>query len=227
VVTMVKTSETRSKKRGGRIREFLRGRDKGYVALSFAAALPILLLVIGIIVQYALLVHAQLTVERAVQAGARSAMTALPVDPAIGDAGGPEYVARSIMMTLESLSPAGTEVSTNSETVAAALTALGMTLPDRYTQRFTYAENATQISIQPIDGNGVPIQVTDFSKVAAPRVRLTVQYDYQVKVPLLAVALGRVDVIDGVSGRFRTLTATLDVQLSHGREAPTDGVGVP
>ena len=153
-----------------------------------------------------LLVHAQLTVDRAVEAGARSAMTALPADPAIGDAGGPDYVTRSILMTLESLSPAGADISAESETVANALTALGMTLPDRYTARYTYAGEATQITIQPIDGNGVPMQVADFSKVAAPRVRLTVQYNFKVTVPLVGVALGQAGTVDGVSGRFAQLT---------------------
>ncbi len=39
------------------------------MAVSFAASLPVLLLLVGIIVQYALVVHAQLTLDRAVQAG--------------------------------------------------------------------------------------------------------------------------------------------------------------
>jgi hypothetical protein len=208
--------------------QFLRGRDKGYLAISFAASLPILLLLIGIIVQYALLINAQLTLDRAVQAGARSAMTALPVDAAIGEAGGPAYVARSIRMTLESLSPAGTDVSGESETVAEALTALGMTLPDRYRQRYTYAEEATQITILPLDGNGREMEGwVDYSKIAAPRVRMTVQYDFKVTVPLWGTVLGRADTVDGVSGRFLRMSSTLDVQLSHGREAPTNGVGEP
>jgi hypothetical protein len=217
-MVMRKTTDVRSKKHEAR---------RGYVAVTFMLSLPILLLLIGVIVQYALLIQAQLTVERAVQAGARSAMTALPVDATIGDAGGPNYVARSMLMTLESLSPAGADVSADAQTVADALRALGINLPDRYEQRYTYAEMATQYTIQPLDQNGIPMQMADFSKAAAPRVRLTVQYDYKVSVPLWGVLLGRADTVDGVSGRFRTLTATLDVQLSHGREAATNSVGVP
>jgi hypothetical protein len=210
-----------------RLAKFLRGRDRGYLAVSFAASLPILMLLIGIIVQYAMLVHAQLALDRAVQAGARSAMTALPVNPDIRDPGGRNFVERSIRMTLESLSPAGVNVSSESESVAEALMALGMTLPDRYVQRYTYAEEATQITIQPINGSGIPIWIGNYSERAAPRIRLTVEYDFKVTVPLVGMALGRVDTVDGVSGRFRRLRSSIEVQLSHGREASTDSVGVP
>jgi hypothetical protein len=198
-----------------KLRALLRGRDSGTVTLTFALSLPILLLLIGILVQFALLANAQLALDRAVHAGARSAMTSLPVDPAIGDAGGPANVERSVRMILESLSPASPETpTTEAQTVAQALQALGAALPDRYVERYSYAHRATVISIVPIDGTQA-----NFARERAPRVRLTVQYDFRVTVPILGVFLGRVDTVAGVQGRFRTLTSTVDVQLSPGREA--------
>lgn len=203
------------KRLAAKLRALLRGRDRGTVTLTFALSLPILLLLIGILVQFALLANAQLTLDRAVQAGARSAMTSLPVDAAIGDAGGPANVERSVRMILESLSPASPETpTTEAQTVAEALQALGATLPDRYVERYSFAHRATVITIVPIDGTQL-----NFAQDRAPRVRLTVQYDFRITVPILNVFLGRIDTVAGVEGRFRTLTSTVDVQLSPGREA--------
>ena len=56
--------------------------DRGTVAVTFLLSLPILLFIIAIFVQYALIVNAQLVIDRAVQAAARTAMTALPTNPA-------------------------------------------------------------------------------------------------------------------------------------------------
>jgi hypothetical protein len=97
-----------------------------------------------------------------------------------------------------------------------------MTLPDRYAQRYTYAQQATQVTIVPLVVNGA-----NYAQSAAPRVRITVAYDFQLTVPLLKDLIGRTDTVAGVTGRFLKLSSTLDVQLSHGREAGTDGFGQP
>src|SRR6185295_12928208 len=98
--------------------------------------------------------------------------------------------------------------------------------PDRYTARYTFAESATIVTIQPIDDNGSPIGVAAFATQRAPRIRLTVTYDFQITVPVINM-IGRTDTVAGITGRFRTLTSTLDVQLSPGREAPTGAEGTP
>jgi TadE-like protein len=202
-----------------KLRRQLRGRDTGTVTLTFAFCLPILLLLIGVLVQFALLINARLTLQRAVQAGARSAMTSLPTDQNIGDPGGAAFVGRSIRMTLESLSPASPDAATGeAQSVADALQQLGATLPNQYVQRYTYGQEAAVIQITPIDANGAEVAVTDFSKVAAPRVRLTVQYQFQLTVPVVRAAIGQLGTVGGINGRFITLTSSLDVQLSPGRE---------
>ena len=202
--------------------QLLKGRDRGTVAITFLLSLPILMTVIGVLVQYTLLANAKLTVDRAVQAAARSAMTALPTDPVIDTRGGPALVQRAALMTLEALSPVSPEVSADGMTVADALAQVGANPPASYAARYSYAQQATQLAILPIDGTGM-----NYAASAAPRVRITVQYDFQLTVPLLKDVIGRTATVAGITGRFLTLTSSLDVQLSHGREAPTDGVGDP
>ena len=80
-----KTTDERQKGFVGKYLRLLKGRDKGTVAITFLLSLPILLTVIGVLVQYALLANAQLTLNHAVQSAARSAMTALPTDPNLGE----------------------------------------------------------------------------------------------------------------------------------------------
>jgi len=200
----------------------LKGRDKGTVAITFLLSLPILLTVIGVLVQYALLANAQLTLNHAVQSAARSAMTALPTDPNLGERGGPTLVERSALMTLESLSPAAADVSNEGVAVAGALAQAGVNPPASYAARYNYAQQATRMDISPLGGTN-----TDYPRMAAPRVRITVWYDFHLTVPLLKDVVGRTDTVAGVSGRFLRLTSFLDVQLSPGRQAPTNGVGDP
>ncbi len=200
----------------------LHGRDKGTVAITFLLSLPILLAILGILVQYALLVNARLTVDRAAQAAARSAMTALPTDPIIGEAGGNGYVERAALMILEALSPASPQVSLDGQAVADALAQVGANPPATYAARYAYAQGATRVTITRIDGSG-----ETYPRTAAPRVRITVQYDFQLTAPFINAAVGRSDTVAGVTGRFLTLTSTLDVQLSHGRQAVTFGSGRP
>jgi Flp pilus assembly protein TadG len=212
-------------------RKFLRlfkGHDKGTVAVTFLLSLPILLTVIGVLVQYALLANARLTVDRAVQAAARSAMTALPTDPVIGEPGGAAYVERSAFMILESLSPASPQGgSTDGIMVAAALQDVGANPPASYAARFNYAQQATRITIEPINSSNGVVPAMDYPRTAAPRVRITVTYDFQLTVPLLKNLTGRSDTVAGITGRFTRMTSSLDVQLSHGRQAPTNAFGEP
>jgi hypothetical protein len=111
--------------------------------------------------------------------------------------------------------------------VADALTQLGMTLPNGYVQRYTYAEQATEITIEPVDNVGVRMEGEDYSKMEAPRVRLTVTYDFKLTVPLWGMVFGREDTVDGVTGRFLRMTSSTLVQLSHGREGGSDVGGTP
>jgi len=138
----------------------LKGRDKGTVAITFLLSLPVLLTVIGVLVQYALLANARLTLDRAVAAAARSAMTSLPTDAALDNlplSTSSNNVNRSALMILESLSPVSQDITSDATTVADALAQVGVNVPPTYAARYSFAQNASQVSITPLDVNNVPI----------------------------------------------------------------------
>ena len=200
--------------------------DKGTVAVTFLLSLPILMTVIGILVQYALLANARITLDRAAAAAARSAMTSLPTDPAIdwlplgtGDAN----VKRSALMILESLSPVSENITSEATTVAEALTQVGVAVPATYAARYAFAQSATNVELAPLNENGAP-----YARSRSPRVRITISYDFKLTVPFVSSLIGREATVAGVTGRYFTLTSTLDnVQLSPGRETPTNAAGEP
>jgi hypothetical protein len=126
-------------------------------------------------------------------------------------------------MALEPLSPVSPNVSTDGATVSAALGQAGVSVPATYAVRFSYAQYATEIDIQPLDANDNPIPEPVFAQTAAPRIRITIYYTFQLTVPLVNTFIGRSDMVGSVNGRFFTLTSSQIVQLSDGREA---GYGV-
>jgi hypothetical protein len=210
-------------------------RDKGTVAITFLMSLPILLAIIGILVQYALLVNARLTLDRAVAAAARSAMTSLPTDPTIdrnpadgAPLDGLANVQRTASLSLEPLSPAAGFITFDASNVSQALSQIGVPLPDGFAARYSYAQTAHSVQIDPIDINGnLQANGVNFARTAAPRIRLTVRYDFQLTVPFASLLIGRPDTVAGLNGRFLTLSSARDVQLSDGREAPTNANGEP
>ncbi len=206
---------------------WFKGRDKGTVAVTFLLSLPLLLLVIGIFVQYALLINAQLVVDRAVAAAARAAMTSLPTDPAIDPTNGPNNVARAARMVLETISPNSAMSTSEAAAMQDAIQAANITLPQGFVGRYSYAENATTVTITPIDGQGSISGNANYAQEAGPRVRITVSYNFQMTVPAVNGFVGQSDMISGLNGRFKTMTASLDVQLSPGREAASNNAGDP
>jgi Flp pilus assembly protein TadG len=212
----------------------LRGRDRGTVAITFLLSLPLLMLIIGLLVQLSLLVNARLTLDRAATAAARSAMTSLPADPVIDQVDGMSNVRRAAYIALAPISPVAPAASTDGETVGQALAALSggnSALPRNFAGRYTYAEAATLVEVDPIDANGVVLPMEDFSRAAAPRIRLTLRYDFRLTVPLINMPLvavfGRSGTVAGITGRFFTISTTREVQLSPGREVPTGITGEP
>jgi len=196
-----------------KFRTHLKGRDKGTVAVTFALSLPILLLLIGVIVQWALIANARLSINRAANAAARTAMTTLPTDPLL-ERGGPDMVRRSALIILASLSPAappGFDATADSQEVAQALADCSLKLPDRYALRYTHADQATALDLQPGDW-------TQFTRQHAPEVTLTLTYKFRLTVPG-ASFVGQRETVGGIDGYYLTMTAVRHVQLSDGREA--------
>ncbi len=204
------------------------GHDRGSSAVTFILAFPILLLILGILVQYVLLINAHLTLDRALAAAARSAMTSLPTDPAGDSIHGPDNVRRTATLALEPLSPAAPNSSPEADTVADSLAQLGVPVPSTFATRYAYAQSATSVEIDPIDANGNIVGAgINYASAAGGRARITVRYDFRLTVPLFGTMIGRLDTIGGLAGRYQTLSSTIDVQLSDGREVATNGSGEP
>jgi Flp pilus assembly protein TadG len=237
----------------GRFINLFKGRDKGTVAVTFLLSLPIFFLVVAIIVQYALLANARLTLDRAIASAARAAMTSLPTNPATEDIDGPGNVKKAACLILTPISPvAPNSGSTDSQALADALGQLGISVSPGFANRYAFADIATTITIQRIDQNNNPIDSPvsinvyhppnsspppsgatsglsglPLSKAAGARVRITISYPFRLTVPAARDLIGGSGPVAGVPGRFFTLTAVRDVQLSDGREVPINAMGEP
>jgi hypothetical protein len=201
-----------------RVMGWLKGHDRGTVAVTFLLSLPIFLTIMMIVIQYGLMVNAKLLVERATAVAARSAMTALPTDPVVDEVDGPGIVNQSAYMALAPLSPMSRDAPTvEAAAVLQALRDAGLTVTDSYANRYTYAQEATTVSW--------PDQ--PYAKMRGGEMELTIQYRFFLSVPFANILIGKADTIAGVSGRFTTITSTVKVQLSHGRQASAGGNGWP
>lgn len=201
-----------------RLIKLVKGHDRGTIALSFAMALPIWVLIMAIFVQYALMVNAKLSIERAAAVAARTAMTALPTDPVVDEMDGASLVNQSAWMALVPLSPMSKDApSTEASAALQALQAAGVTVKSNYANRYTYAQTATTVSW--------PDQT--YAKMRGGEMELTIQYRFFLSVPFANILIGKADTIAGVTGRFTTISSTVKVQLSHGRQASAGGSGWP
>jgi hypothetical protein len=221
----------------------LRGRDKGTVAVTFLLSLPILLFIVAIFVQYALIVNAKLVVQRAAMAAARTAMTALPLDPDVDGIEGDIMVRRSAYMALAPLSPMAGSASADGEMLGDSLERLGMLQGKggaSFGRRYTYAENGATVEWERIGDDGAALpdaawEPADYARARGQQIRLTVTYPFLLTVPAvnkligaeIGTGKGTGSGAGGVTGRVLTLTATRVVTLSHGREAAANGNGWP
>jgi len=201
-------------------------RRRGTVAVTFLLALPIFLVIICVMVQYAMLVNARMGVNRAVMAAGRSAVTSLPTDPDVDYVDGEHNVRRAAWMALEPLSPKGTDIAMDAQEVVAAMENLGVSVPSSYAARYSYAQAATTVEWVRIDDDDIPITVStwepiDYAEHVGQRIRLTVTYKFHINVPVIRnlPGFGQDDTVCGITGKFFTMSSTYIVQLTHGREA--------
>jgi Flp pilus assembly protein TadG len=195
----------------------LRGllNDRGSAAVPFILVLPIFLLIIAILVQYALLVNAKLVLTHTAQLAARAAVTALPEDQ-------PQNVAAAAYMALAPLSPqAGIGVRPEASDVYQAMQNAGIAVAGTYPARYTYAMEATTVSWTP----GLP--AVDFATSHGQPVDVTVSYRFQLTVPGAMRLIGFDDTVAGVQGRFVNIGATCRAQTSHSRKTSAGGGGWP
>jgi hypothetical protein len=221
--------------------QLLRGHDRGTVAVTFLMALPILLFVLAVIIQYAMIVNARIVLNRAAAGAARSAMTALPTDPSVDTLGdgpgappldGVAFVKMAACERLESISPVASIPAGIANSDTQTIEGYGFSINQSYGQRYDYADQATTIHWQVVDDAGNPIGDPDpppsfLCHCSGQHVQLTVSYQFYLNVPGAKLFMGGSGNVAGVSGRFITLNTTYDVQLSHGREAMTNADGSP
>lgn len=207
----------------------LHEHDRGTVAVTFLLTLPILLWVLAIIIQWGLIVNAQITLNAAAAAAARSAMTALPTDPQIDAVGegptaipfdGAAAVKRAACLRLTSISPVAPNGDAPDDLVQALQNA-GASLNPSFASRYAYADAATEVHWQIIGGDGTQDPPpSDLCKRADTELQFTVTYKFHLNVPGAKWLVGHNDTdVAGVTGNYVKLSVTYNIQLSYGREA--------
>jgi TadE-like protein len=197
----------------------LHDRDKGTVAITFLLSLPIFLLIISFITQFALLINAQVALDDAAAVAARSAITALPTDPAV-DTVGPEtdadgnvsdpisldgaaFVKSSACIQLSAISPTingspTDDAETITDAFRQAMPDAAAAFNENFAKRYTYADAATTIHWQPIDDQDNPIGTIDpppsvLCQYRGQRVQFTITYSFALNAPGAMHLLGHLD----------------------------------
>jgi hypothetical protein len=185
-------------------------RDEGgTAAVSFILCLPVFLTIVGIIVQFALMINAKMMVNNAAAAAARSAMTSLPEEH-------PENVKKAACFMLVPVSPkAAIASSQDARDYSQALKDLQADAPPTFPERYTYAENAVVVSYPN----------RDYKRLPGQEIEVTVSYKFFLTVPGAKGLFGWAGNIAGVEGRFWTVQSTVKVQTAHGRAARADSTG--
>jgi|GEM_PF-5373294 len=191
----------------------LRG-EHGGAAVPFILALPIFLTILAVIIQFALLVNAKITLNQAAQATARAAMTSLPDEL-------PTNVQRAARMSLAPVSPAAkTGLSNEAVEITSSLATLGINPGNTYGARYTYAEAVTNASY--------PNQVgSNFAYNEGQLVEVHVDYLVYLPVPIAQRFIGQRRTIAGIEGWFLQMRGTARVMTSHGRKTSAHSDGWP
>ena len=184
--------------------------DRGGAAISFILALPIFLIVIAIILQYALLANARIMVQAAAHRAARTAVTCLPEQHY-------DNIKRAAEITLAPVSPDKGTVDPEGTTVSDAFQANGVPVSDSFAARYSYAMAATTVTWPD----------RDYQHLSAQEVDVTVTYRFCLSIPGAMALIGQQDTVGGVTGRFFTLGATVKAETAHSRQSTADATGWP
>ncbi|MEQ9617143.1 MAG: pilus assembly protein [Phycisphaerales bacterium] len=202
----------------------LHGAQAGSVMVEFTLVFPIVLLVMGMVVQLALFANASLVVRYAAFASARTAcvtfsrsLVGIEEDLDLE----PERIEETAHLILASISPrAG-----GNDTQARALNNIqrrqnGLWGTSTLPQRVRYARLATNLTTE----DGYPPANFGFASIGnvfAPKeVTVTIRYQYLITIPGLYTLPGlSTPAPAGVSGRIITITQSVTLQTTGARES--------
>lgn len=199
------------------LRQFARAlhSDRGSAAVPFILALPIFLLIVAILVQYAIIVNAKLLIDHAAQSAARSAVTSLPE-------GQPDNVRAAAYLSLATVSPPATIPDwPQADAVYQALQTSGIPVTATFPARYNYAMHATTVDWNP------PSTQVDYTTSHGRQIDVTVTYRLCLTVPGAMTIIGSADTVAGIKGWFLDIASTSRVETSHSRQSASGGGGWP
>lgn len=186
--------------------------ERGTAAVSFILCLPIFIVIVSTIVQFALIVNAKIMVTHAAAQAARAGITSLPEEL-------PENVRKAAAFALAPISPKSGEGNlAEAGDIYEALTTLGAKVGSDFPSRYTYANNAMTLTYPQLQ----------YKNMAGQDLPVTIEYKFQLTVPwAIPQAIKGKTTVSGVTGYFWTVKSTVIVKSSHGRAANADWTGWP
>jgi Flp pilus assembly protein TadG len=185
--------------------------DDGAAAIPFVLALPLLITIIAIVVQYALLVSAYTVVAAAAEAAGRSAVVNLPE-------GNTDPIKRAAFMVLAPLSPKANSVDAEGQAIADAYTQVGMTPSATFAARYTYAMQAAAVTWDN----------RDFTTLAGSTAWVDVNYQFQLTIPWANTLIApNTSTVGGVIARYAPLRQRVQIFTSPSRKAGATDVNGP
>ena len=189
--------------------------DRGSAAVPFILSLPIFLLILAILVQYALIVNAKIMIDHSAQSAARAAVTSLPENQS-------DNIKSAACLTLTPLSPVALSgVEDQATSIYNALLTSGVPVADTFPARYTYAMDATTVDYTS------PDDPVDYVHARGHQVDVSVTYRFRLTVPAAMRLIGKSDTVAGVEGRFLDIISTSRVETSHSRQAASGDSGWP
>ncbi|MEI7766492.1 MAG: hypothetical protein WCJ97_03540 [Phycisphaerae bacterium] len=189
--------------------------EEASVSISFMLVFPIYLTIVGVLVQFSLLLAAKIVVEHAAIVAARSATTCLTEPAFIVDRSA--QPAQAAALILAQLSPKGNSgISAPVQAAYDAMLDVSVTPGASFPARYQYALETTTVTWQ---GN-------NFDRRMSQPITVSVSYPFRLTVPgVMAFIAPNVETKAGLDGHYITLKSEATVMTGHGRSTRSDAQG--
>jgi len=199
----------------------------GTIMVEFALALPIVMLIMGMVIQLALLANASLVVRYAAFSAARVAIIsferpqAWSIEESLSNQ--PEKIDRAAQLVLATISPRAGGTDASAWAMRRILARQHGPWGDRhYHERMSYAKAATTV----VKDDAYPEAQISFVQLGIPnifapkQVDVTVKYDFLITIPGIYLLPGVTKPAPGgVSGRVFTIEQTVRLQSTGARQS--------